>query len=199
MEARLLTSDVIVTLGLGFDDGLAPSLKKAADEGIPIVEIGSSLSPEKLLPSAAGGPSPDHHVWMDPLLWQEAAEPIASALAIASPGDAANIETRRSSAHFNQRELARKLSTVADLLPAARRRIVTRNAGLRYLGRISGYQVEIGDPAVRTEGYRQLEGLSLDTLAPRGTTKIGRAESVDLGTHEGLVKYALDLMILITQ
>ncbi len=199
MEARLLTSDVIVTLGLGFDDGLAPSLKRAADEGIPIVEIGTSLTAERLLPSATGAQNPDYHVWMDPLLWQEAAEPIATALAVASPGDASNIETRRNSARFNQRELARKLVTLAELLPPDRRHIVTRNAGLRYLGRAVGFRVDVGDAAIKTENGKLLESLSLDTLARAGTMKIGRTESVDLGTQEGLVKYALDLMFLIAQ
>jgi manganese/zinc/iron transport system substrate-binding protein len=193
-EAQLLSSDLIVRLGLGAESSLNVSFERAGKAGINICELGSVIDPSLLIP-AADGKEIDPHVWMAPDLWARVVDPLTIALKALQPSEAANIETRGHTARFELNKLGGDVRSRMSVISPERRRLRSTNSGLRYLTRAGGIEVELAPPQSELLEARKLEALVLDSLAAPGTGVVARSESHDLSLHKGLVLYATDLIV----
>jgi ABC-type Zn uptake system ZnuABC Zn-binding protein ZnuA len=160
-----------------------------------LCDLSASMPKEQLFSHPDDPALVDPHVWMDPALWSRAVDPLVAALLKVQPAHAPEIETRGHSARFDLKKLAEQLQKLGASMPAGQRSFPTRNFGLRYLGRVIGITVQLGEPGT-SNSARKLEALALDTLSPSSEKLIGRNESHDLSTYEGLVGYAADLMVV---
>lgn len=82
--ARLRDAQLVVTSGLGLEGGLTDALDAAAEEGVPILELGSLLEPRRLGVEEDGAFDP--HWWLDPLRGANAVDLIADRLAEITDG-----------------------------------------------------------------------------------------------------------------
>lgn len=197
VEAAVLTSDLVVRLGLGTEEALERTFERAAESGVRVCELGPAFPPERLHPHPKAEGRPDPQVWMNPVLWAAAIDPLVAALSEAQPERAAEIETRGNVARFELQRLQEATEETIRFIPEAGRQIITGNSGLRYLGDAAGVAVRLGEPRVVTTTERELEGLRLDTLQPAGTLAVAHTASRDLGTYPGLVQYAADLLYVV--
>jgi ABC-type Zn uptake system ZnuABC Zn-binding protein ZnuA len=194
-EAKLLSCDLIVSLGLGAESSLAVSFERARKAGTRVCELAGAIDQALLFPGADGN-GIDPHIWMDPGLWGETIDPLVAALKSVQPSDVADIETLGHTARFELKKLAEDLRSRADVIAPERRRLRTTNSGLRYLARATGIEVELAPPKNESLEIRRLEALQLDTLmAPGGEKVVARSEAHDLSLHSGLVRYAADLIV----
>ncbi len=195
-ETALMSADVIVGLGWGLEAALAPSVEKAVAEGAVWLELASFFPPERLLPQVGEGTGIDPHVWLDPELWRLAVAPLVEAFTRLRPESASGFTTRGHMARFELDALAEEVRHRAEVVASSSpRRLVTSNAPLRYVGRVLGVEVEIGEPPL-AQRIDLLETLALDTLKPPGHEEVSsRYEAHDLSTLGGLVTCAAALML----
>jgi ABC-type Zn uptake system ZnuABC Zn-binding protein ZnuA len=194
-ESLVVSAEAVVVLGLGVEAPLEESLKRAREGGVSICVLDEVFPRDRLFLSS-DGTTPDPHVWLDPDLWLEAVQPVERMLAGLRPGWAAEIGKRARAARFHFEELGKDLRTLAGALPESHRRIVTRNAPLRYVGRASRVIVEVGDPGREYRPTDAVESLVVDALQPLGEEVVLRGHAHNLAKLEGLITYALDTMLL---
>ena len=79
-SARILGADLLVSNGLGLEEGLRQHLEAAAAEGVATLEAGDVID---VLPYAAGDAegAPDPHFWTDPARVIDVAAAVADAVA----------------------------------------------------------------------------------------------------------------------
>ncbi len=195
VEARLLTADAVVALGLRFDEALQASFTRAEEAKIPVIFLGELLPEDQLIPHATDPKVADPHIWLHPTLWSLTSEPLVSALSRLAPGHAEDIEKRGYAVRFEDKQFTAELARSAEFLTGLKRQVTTRNAGLRYLGAAVGLDVQLGDPTSTEPNAVRLETLELGNLKPPGEKMVIRTQSLDLGTTHGLCRMALDLII----
>lgn len=74
---ELARTDVLVVVGLGFEEFLAATIGEVAQRGVRVVTASAGI--------ATAGDPPDPHVWVDPLRAQRMVENIAAGLAAKDP------------------------------------------------------------------------------------------------------------------
>jgi len=198
LEGRLMTADVLVVLGLGYEAVLAPSIQRALDAGVALCSLEGAFPQEKLLAQAAGAEGIDPHVWMNPELWSHAVGTLVESISKLVPAHAQKIESNGFARRFDLRELLTVIQRRVSLIPAGERSLVTSNAGLRYLGEATALSVTLGPTTRRAAELKELESLQLDALQAATERIVVRAEVHDLSTLDGLIKYAVDLVVLAT-
>jgi manganese/zinc/iron transport system substrate-binding protein len=194
-ESLIVSADMVVALGLGFDGAVDASVERAGGDGVPVCRLETAF-PEDRLFARTDGSGPDPHVWLDPQLWLLVFAPIEKTLISLRPDMAEGVAKRGHAARFRFGEIARDLKRVAGFLSGDARRFATRNAALRYLGRAADLTVEIGDPGPDIPANDPMETLAVDTLQPPGEDVVLRGHAHNLSTHEGLLGNALDTMLL---
>ncbi|MFG0256386.1 MAG: metal ABC transporter solute-binding protein, Zn/Mn family [Phycisphaerales bacterium JB043] len=161
-------ADIVFANGLLLEGKMTDALLRLREAGKPVVFVAESVDAEHLLhPEYFEGAS-DPHVWMDPGLWAECVEAIASALAEQDPGHASEYEANARAYIERVRELdayaERVMSTVADDM----RVLITAHDAFNYFGRRFGLEV-MGIQGISTEseaGVREIEQL-VDVLVER--------------------------------
>lgn len=140
--AAILAADLIVSNGLGLEEGLEDILEQAAADGVAVLEVGPQLDP---LPraAAAGAASAegtlDPHVWLDPLRMAQAAQLIAGALESVAPGE---LWAERAAAYAAELKAADE--SIIDLLSGIapeRRTLVTNHDSLGYFAARYGFEI----------------------------------------------------------
>jgi zinc/manganese transport system substrate-binding protein len=186
--ASLRQAELVVTSGLGLEGGLADALVAAADDGVPILELGPAVDPRPL----AGDPNvPDPHWWLDPMRAARAVRLIGQRLAEIAPGDWASRADRYAT---DLEALDGELRSALSVIPTARRTLITSHAAFGYFAERYGFKV-IGvlvpggstqaapDPrqlaelasVIRTEGVRAIFG---ETTLP---TNVADALAAEVG------------------
>ena len=145
-EAELMeNADLVVTNGLGFEEGLAPIVSSVAASGTPVFTFSDSLD-------TTGDP----HVWMDPTLVVEGVEAL---------GDEPSI-TDASIAEYvaELRRLDSAVDGILSVIPAERRLLVTNHDSFGYFADRYGFEV-LGTviPSVTTSA--QTSAAELERLA----------------------------------
>lgn len=132
--AQLREADLVVAIGLGLEAALSDTLAAAADDGVPVVELGPLLNPRNF-PDG----QPDPHVWMDPLRMADAAILVADALA-AQDGSVDWMVSAQSYAD-QLFETDRTISSSMATLPADRRVMVTNHDAFGYFADRYGLEI----------------------------------------------------------
>lgn len=195
-ESRLVAADLVVVLGFGQEDVLAPSLVRAREEGAVVCELAEGVPKEKLFPRVDDPAQSDPHIWLDPGIWMEATRPIEEALVALRPVWGAELRSRAHAARFDLGETGQAIERLAHSgLPTDPTPVRTRQAGLRYLARLAGVSLEVVGDTEGAPRKDELETLPLDMLRAPGFKAVGMLREHDLGTVEGLRAHALDLLL----
>jgi len=143
--ARLRDADLVVSSGLGLEQGLEDVLAGAAADGVSVLELGPSLDPRPLDPDAedhgedhGDGAGLDPHWWLDPIRAARAVELVAERLGTIADGDwEARAEAYVAELQALDQEIERGVAEV----PAERRKLVTSHESLGYFADRYGFEV----------------------------------------------------------
>ena len=146
--ADLNRADLVVSNGLGLEEGLENVLEAAAGDGVRVFAVGPELDPIPLLEGEEHGEEGeeheeegglDPHVWLDPLRMADAARLIAAQLSEIDPATdwMTRAEDYASQLEATDREISDRLSSI----PEEARHLVTNHEALGYFADRYGFEV----------------------------------------------------------
>ncbi|MGO4783763.1 zinc ABC transporter substrate-binding protein AztC [Cryobacterium sp. W22_MBD10_FK3] len=133
--ARILNADLIVSNGLGLEEGLQHQLDAADAAGVPMLAAGAVIDP---LPYAVGtgtgSDTADAHFWTDPARMIEVVDAVATAVQTDVAGaDPAAIQAQAAAYTTELRALDAEMTTAFAALGAEHRNLVTNHHVFGYL------------------------------------------------------------------
>ncbi|WP_285038403.1 zinc ABC transporter substrate-binding protein AztC [Plantibacter sp. lyk4-40-MEA-4] len=135
--ARITGAQLLVSNGLGLEEGLTQHLETAADEGVPIVEAGSLVD---VLETESGATDP--HFWTDPLQMTSVVDGVTEALLEEIPAlDAAELQTNAATYTAELEALDAEMAEAFAAIPAEQRKLVTNHHVFGYLAARYDFQV----------------------------------------------------------
>ncbi|KQQ52208.1 zinc ABC transporter substrate-binding protein AztC [Plantibacter sp. Leaf314] len=127
--ARITGAQLIVSNGLGLEEGLTQHLETAADEGVPLVEAGSLVD---VLETASGAADP--HFWTDPVQMVAVVEGVTEAVIDEVPGvDAAEVRSNAEAYTAELEALDAEMAEAFAAIPVEQRKLVTNHHVFGYL------------------------------------------------------------------
>ena len=130
--ARLRTADLIVSNGLGLEEGLQQHLDEAAAENVPTFVAGDAIDVLEYTEGDAEG-SPDSHFWTDPARMTAVVDALEPALAGLDGVDSAEITDRTAGYRLQLKGLDDDMSATFAAIPDQRRALVTNHHVFGYL------------------------------------------------------------------
>jgi zinc/manganese transport system substrate-binding protein len=135
--ARILEADLVVSNGLGLEEGLQQHLDAADDAGVPTLAAGDVIDTVDYAEGAA-----DPHFWTDPGRVAEVARAVAAEMVRSVPGvDAAAVEGNADDYVAELDALEAEMETVFAAIPAERRNLVTNHHVFGYLAERFDFEV----------------------------------------------------------
>ena len=135
--ARITGAQLLVSNGLGLEEGLAQHLETAADEGVPIVEAGSLVD---VLETESGATDP--HFWTDPTQMTSVVDGVTEALLEEIPTlDAAELQANAATYTAGLEALDAEMAEAFAAIPAEQRKLVTNHHVFGYLAARYDFQV----------------------------------------------------------
>jgi len=131
--ARILRADLLVSNGLGLEEGLQQHLDAAAAEGVPALEAGDVVD---VLPFAGGDAegAPDPHFWTDPARMVDLVGALSEAVVENVAGVDAAAVTAGAAAYTAQlEELDAGMASAFSAIPDGQRSLVTNHHVFGYL------------------------------------------------------------------
>lgn len=129
--ARLRTADLIVSNGLGLEEGLQQHLDEAAAENVPTFVAGDAIDVLEYTEGDAAG-SPDSHFWTDPARMTAVVDALEPALAGLDGVDSAEITDRTAGYRLQLKGLDDDMSATFAAIPDQRRALVTNHHVFGY-------------------------------------------------------------------
>jgi zinc/manganese transport system substrate-binding protein len=135
-QASLIAgADLVVANGLGLEEGLTDVIETAAEDGVEVIEVASSVDP---IPFQAGEGALDPHFWMDPIRAGEAARVVARALSEQTPG----AWEERAEVYAREMEMTdAAVSSILSAIPASDREMVTNHESFGYFGERYDFEI----------------------------------------------------------
>ncbi|OZD49593.1 zinc ABC transporter substrate-binding protein [Rhodococcus sp. 06-1477-1B] len=130
--ARLRTADLIVSNGLGLEEGLQQHLDEATAENVPTFVAGDVIDVLEYTEGDAAG-SPDSHFWTDPARMTAVVDALEPALAGLDGVDSAEISDRTAGYRLQLKGLDDDMSATFAAIPDQRRALVTNHHVFGYL------------------------------------------------------------------
>lgn len=140
--ARLLAADAIFANGHRLEGRMGDVLERARSAGRSVTLIAESLPRARLRAHADYADVADPHVWMDPVLWAEAAGAIPAPLARLVPDGAAGFAANLTALRDRLARLDAYARETLGTIPAERRVLVTAHDAFGYFGARYGIAVE---------------------------------------------------------
>ena len=135
--ARITGAQLLVSNGLGLEEGLTQHLETASDEGVPIVEAGSLVD---VLETESGATDP--HFWTDPLQMTSVVDGVTEALLEEIPTlDAAELQANAATYTAGLEALDAEMAEAFAAIPAEQRKLVTNHHVFGYLAARYDFQV----------------------------------------------------------
>ena len=135
--ARITGAQLLVSNGLGLEEGLTQHLETAADEGVPIVEAGSLVD---VLETESGATDP--HFWTDPTQMTSVVDGVTEALLEEIPTlDAAELQANAATYTAELEALDAEMAEAFAAIPAEQRKLVTNHHVFGYLAARYDFQV----------------------------------------------------------
>lgn len=132
-EAALLGSaDLIVSNGLGLEEGLQQHLDRAAAQDVPRFVAGEHISVLKYRSADANG-APDPHFWTDPARMLDVINGLEAALSEIAGVDAAAIRSNATHYRNEVQQLDAQMQQSFASIPRERRALVTNHHVFGYL------------------------------------------------------------------
>lgn len=138
--SRVAAADVILSNGLHLEGKMADVLARPGRRVVSIA-IGDKIDSARLMHVEDGDGPFDPHIWMDPLVWAEAAKTISEALQNADPANASQYAERTRTLVQELEDLHREIQSAVETIPTQRRILVTSHDAFGYYGRAYGLQV----------------------------------------------------------
>jgi manganese/zinc/iron transport system substrate-binding protein len=140
--ARLLGADIIFANGHRLEGRMGDVLARAAANGKPVVMVAESLPRARLRANPEYPDVADPHLWMDPVLWAEAAGSIAPALARLLPDQANLFEANLAALRARLAALHDYGARVMASIPPRQRLLVTAHDAFGYFAARYGLEVD---------------------------------------------------------
>ena len=135
--ARITGAQLLVSNGLGLEEGLTQHLETASDEGVPIVETGSLVD---VLETESGATDP--HFWTDPTQMTSVVDGVTEALLEEIPTlDAAELQANAATYTAGLEALDAEMAEAFAAIPAEQRKLVTNHHVFGYLAARYDFQV----------------------------------------------------------
>lgn len=166
--ARIESADLVISNGLGLEEGIAHTVQAARSEGVPILEVAPGVNP---IPFDAGSDSAalDPHFWTDPDRVAAATLLIRDAVIRYVHGvDRAAIDDRADAYRGRIGDLTTAMTARFDSIPAESRKLVTNHHVFGYFAERFGFEV-------------------IGAVVPSGTT-LASPSSADLAELSGAVR-----------
>ncbi|WP_209559957.1 zinc ABC transporter substrate-binding protein AztC [Frigoribacterium sp. PvP032] len=139
--ADLRDADLVVSNGLGLEEGLQQHVDSAAAAGVPVVEAGDLIEPLAYAEGDAEGEL-DPHFWTDPQRMLDVVDGLERELATQVDGlDADALESATASYRDQLEQLDADLEASFGAIPAERRALVTNHHVFGYLAERYGFRV----------------------------------------------------------
>ncbi|MFZ8758643.1 zinc ABC transporter substrate-binding protein AztC [Microbacterium sp. HMH0099] len=130
--ARLRSADLIVSNGIGLEEGLQQHLDAAAQEGVPSFVAGDAVDVLPYTSTDAGG-ADDPHFWTDPAQTIAVVDALVPVLEGMDGVDATTVASRSASYRGELEALDAEMSDAFAAIPAAQRALVTNHHVFGYL------------------------------------------------------------------
>jgi manganese/zinc/iron transport system substrate-binding protein len=140
--ARLLGADILFANGHRLEGRMGDVLARAAANGKPVVLVAESLPRAKLRANPDYPDAADPHVWMDPVLWAEAAGSVAAGLARLLPASAAMFDANLAALRNRLAALHEYGARVMGSIPPRQRLLVTAHDAFGYFAPRYGLEVD---------------------------------------------------------
>ncbi|MER6945773.1 zinc ABC transporter substrate-binding protein AztC [Nonomuraea sp. NPDC000554] len=135
--ALIEQAGLVVSNGLGLEEGVLRNVRAAEDAGVPVLAVGERVDPLRLT-----GGQPDPHFWTDPQRVAEAADLIAERVIAEVDGvDAAAVRANAAAYRKRLGELDTWMGGQFAAIPPDRRNLVTNHHVFGYLARRHGFTV----------------------------------------------------------
>lgn len=138
--ARLRTADLVVSNGLGLEEGLQHHLDAAVAEGVDSFVAGAVIEVLEYTSEEAAG-TPDPHFWTDPTRMVDVVEALGPRLSALPGVDTARMGARVEHYLTELEGLDDEMAAAFGTIPAGRRALVTNHHVLGYLADRFGFRV----------------------------------------------------------
>ena len=138
--ARLRSADLLVSNGLGLEEGLQQHLDTAAQEGVPAFVAGDRVDVLPYASTDAGGAA-DPHFWTDPAQTIAVVDALVPVLQRIPGVDAAAIAARAADYRDALVALDADMTSAFAAIPESRRALVTNHHVFGYLAERFGFRV----------------------------------------------------------
>ena len=140
-EAALLgDADLIVSSGLGLEEGLQQHLDRAADAGAPLLVAGETIEAVPYASGDAAG-TPDPHFWTDPSTMIDVVDAVERAVADIDVVDSDRLAQHANAYRAELEALDAEMTDAFEAIPAERRALVTNHHVFGYLADRYGFRV----------------------------------------------------------
>ncbi|MGO3885050.1 MAG: zinc ABC transporter substrate-binding protein AztC [Mycetocola sp.] len=142
-EAQALDSaDLIISNGLGLEEGLGQHLDQAAQSGVPLLAVGEHVDPIVYGSSAGDSAGQDDpHFWTDPVRMDTAVAVMTEALAEVDGINAEQLTASSEAYRGELSELDTEMRAAFDRIPDGRRALVTNHHVFAYLAERYDFRV----------------------------------------------------------
>lgn len=154
----LLGAEVVFANGLGLDTALLPTLERARESGVDVVDLGAHLLGD--LKPIEGDP----HVWMDPGRVRALVPMIASQLSDLDLMDEADLTQCAESYTASLEALVKEMESVLDPVPVKMRQLVSEHHNLGYFAERFDFSV-LGAMNAAPGSLSETDPRHLDELA----------------------------------
>ncbi|QNE44472.1 zinc ABC transporter substrate-binding protein [Frigoribacterium sp. NBH87] len=139
--AEMLDADLVVSNGLGLEEGLQQHVDAAGAAGVPVVEAGDLIEPLAYVDGDAEG-EPDPHLWTDTGRVLDVVDGLEPVLATEVDGIDVDRLTAATASYRSELEtLDAELTATFAAIPAERRALVTNHHVFGYLAERWGFRV----------------------------------------------------------
>lgn len=138
--ARVRSADLVVSNGLGLEEGLQQHLDAAADAGVAAFVAGDVVDVMPYTSTDAGG-ADDPHFWTDPAQTIAVVDALVPVLEGLDGVDAAAIAARAADYREALEAIDADMTTAFAAIPEARRALVTNHHVFGYLAERFGFRV----------------------------------------------------------
>lgn len=137
--AEMSSADLVISNGLGLEEGVARAVDSARADGAPVVTVAENLDP---LPVAGSDDVPDPHFWTDPDRVVRATQIIADSVAEHVDGiDRAELDRTLGAYRDRLDALTTSMETSFARIGVDRRKLVTNHHVFGYLAQRFGFEV----------------------------------------------------------
>lgn len=130
--ARMDGADLLVTNGLGLEEGLQQHIDRTAAAGVPTVVAGDVIDVLPYSSEDANG-ADDPHFWTDPARMVDVVDAVEEALAEVDGIDVAQVRSNAETYRGELAELDEEMSATFAAIPVERRALVTNHHVFGYL------------------------------------------------------------------